>query len=103
MYISNFEYIQNLIYTYLLFTDLNVEQQILKTDTIINQSISPKYYNKYVCFFARHDELVNYDIIMNNDQINNIEHYSYNGIHGTILFNFKIINFIKSIILKNNE
>ena len=98
-------YKHNMPYMYkiLLCNDLNIEQQISRTDTMINQFINPTYYDKYVCFFAKHDELIDYHTVMSDDQINHVEHYSYNGKHGSVVFKKKVLDYVKNIIFQNKN
>ena len=86
---------------YLSFNELNIEQQFSKTDTTINNCMCISYYSKIICFLAKNDKIVNYELNLTEFDDNNIKFYSYDGTHGAFCLNSNITKMIKNIIINN--
>ena len=88
-------------YKYIINTDLNVEQQLFKTDTSQKILFNKKHCdnNKYVCCFAESDEIVDFNTIQLCElSYENVKYISYPGTHGEIIINKNTILKIKNLL-----
>ena len=108
IFLINYPYVVNNFYhdnkkkylfiKYLVINELNIIQIFGRSDIIINQLANPKYSEKYICFLAESDTLIDSAHTIIELQKYNIKYYTYPGDHGEMVINKNIAKLYKNKI-----